>query len=119
MTWQQQLNNKRKAEGYYGCIAPDGWKDIVLETDEMLSHIDPNYKIAQIKEKYGTLRYYFDSEYVYPAVQERIMFAITVWAENRSSTTCEECGKYGKLRTDRYYIRTLCEECREEGDELL
>lgn len=110
-TWQQKLNNARKAEGHYGCIAPDGWKNIVLETDEMLNHVDPDYKIAQVKEKYGTLRYYFDSNCDYGSVERKIMDAIIVWAETLSAHTCEHCGKNGKLRTETYYMRTLCDEC--------
>ena len=113
-TWQEELNNKRKSEGYYGCIAPDGWKEIVLKADEMLSYIDPDYKIAQIKEKFGTLRYYFDSKYRYNTTQGEIMNAITVWAERRSETTCESCGKWGELRDERYWIVTLCDTCNEE-----
>lgn len=113
-TWQQELNDKRLAEGgWYGCIAPDGWKDIVLKADNMLAHIDPDYKIMQIKEKFGTLRYYFGSNLEYYSVEHDIMHAIEVWAEQRSANTCEVCGKFGELRTDRYWIVTLCDDCND------
>jgi hypothetical protein len=115
MTWQQELNDKRlKTKGWYGCIAPDGWKEIVLRADSMLAHIDPDYQIHQIKEKFGTLRYYFGSKYAYDTVQGQIMNAITTWAEHRSQYTCEACGKFGELRTERYWIVTLCDTCDEE-----
>jgi hypothetical protein len=111
VSWQEELNtNRLKTKGWYGCIAPDGWKDIVLETDEMLAYIDPDYEIHQIKEKFGTLRYYYGSEHNFSSIQGKIMYAITQAAEARSSRTCEVCGKYGELDTSKYYIRTLCEE---------
>jgi hypothetical protein len=115
MTWQKELNEKRvKDKAWYGCIAPDGWKDIVLKADEMFAHIDPNYQIFQIKEKFGTLRYYFGSTHEYDSIEYSIMRAIEVWAERRSESTCESCGKYGELRTERYWIVTLCDTCNEE-----
>jgi len=115
VTWQEELNRKRvKDKAWYGCIAPDGWKDIVLKADEMLAHIDPDYQIFQIKEKFGTLRYYFGSNHDFDSVEYDIMRAIEVWAEQRSQWTCESCGKFGELRTDRYWIVTLCDTCNEE-----
>jgi hypothetical protein len=108
--WQQELNAKRlKTRGWYGCIAPDGWKEIVLKADEMLAFIDPDYEIHQIKEKFGTLRYYFGT--TKSGVESDIMYAVERWAESRSASTCERCGKFGELRTEDYYIVTLCDDC--------
>lgn len=110
MTWQEELNAKRLASGgWYGCIAPDGWKDIVLQADAMMAFIDPDYKIQQVKEKFGTLRFYYESSK--QGVELSILEAIATAAENDSATTCEECGKYGTLRDKRYYIQTLCDGC--------
>lgn len=118
MTWQEELNNKRlKTKGWYGCIAPDGWKDIVLEADEMLAYIDPDYEIHQIKEKFGTLRYYFGSKYGFDSIEGKIMYAISSSAETKSSGTCEICGKWGELDTSKYYVRTLCDEHGEHDNE--
>lgn len=112
MSWQDDLNDARleKGSGWYGCIAPDGWKDIVLQTNEMLSHIDPDYKILQIKEKFGSLRYYYGSAIENPT-EQRIMSAIEGWAESKSSHTCQDCGKYGGIRTQFHWILTLCDTC--------
>lgn len=110
MTWQEELNAKRLAGGgWYGCIAPDGWKDIVLQADAMMAFIDPDYKIQQVKEKFGTLRFYYESSK--QGVELSILEAIATAAENDSATTCEACGKYGMLRDKRYYIQTLCDGC--------
>jgi hypothetical protein len=117
--WQDELNSKRlKTRGWYGCIAPDGWKDIVLKADEMLSFIDPDYEIHQIKEKFGTLRYYYGSTVTHGSVQSDIMRAIETWAERRSAFTCETCGKFGELR-ELSWIRTLCDECHSSEPSLV
>lgn len=118
MTWQDDFNKKRLAKGgWYGCIVDDGWKNIVLEADAMLSFIDPNYKINQVKEKFGTLRFYFETEKPYGKVEHNIMDAIVRAAEFRSTYTCEWCGKYGEIRTDQYYVLTLCDECSDKRKE--
>jgi hypothetical protein len=111
-SWQEELNSKRlKERGWYGCIAPDGWKEIVLKADEMLASIDPDYEIHQIKEKFGTLRYYFGTTFEYGTIQSNVMYAIKKWAESMSAATCERCGKFGELRTETYYIVTMCDDC--------
>lgn len=116
-TWQEEFNDLRKADGgWYGCIVNDGWKKLVLDVDEMLVKIDPNYKICQVKEKFGTLRYYYDTQLEYGTVERKMMDAIVEAAEFRSSITCERCGKYGELRTQRYYVLTLCDACDKERD---
>jgi hypothetical protein len=117
--WQEELNAKRlKTKGWYGCIAPNGWKDIVLKADEMLAFIDPDYEIHQIKEKFGTLRLYFGTTFEFGTVQSNIMYSIERWAESMSATTCESCGKSGELRTETHYIVTMCNDCNANRLEL-
>lgn len=43
--------------GVYIC---EGWVEPVIELDKKLAEINPNYRIHQIKEKFGRLRYYCD-----------------------------------------------------------
>lgn len=117
MSWQEEFNDKRLAKGgWYGCIVQDGWKELVLETDAMLLRMDPDYKICQVKEKFGTLRYYYDSELEYGTIERKIMDAIIDAAEAKSAGICEWCGKYGELRTQRYYVLTLCDGCDKDRD---
>ncbi len=122
MSWQEDLNTKRlRTRGWYGCIAPDGWQKIVEETDAMLAHIDPEYEIHQVKEKYGTLRYYFGTWHEPDTIESKIMNAIERAAEYRSSFTCQICGKSGETRWNLPWVQTLCDEHYEpyeEKDEL-
>lgn len=88
-----------------------GWIHIIADLNEQISYIDPHYKIAQIKEKFGTLRYYvdlsFDKENYLPYIIVRIL---TANAENLSSHTCEQCGELGRL-TSTSWRKTLCDSC--------
>jgi hypothetical protein len=56
---------------------------------------------SQVKEKYGTLRFYYDGG------DERISGMVTL-AEGMSAVTCEQCGSPGKIRNGGW-IQTLCE----------
>jgi hypothetical protein len=55
----------------------------------------------QVKEKYGTLRFYYDGG------DERISGMVTL-AEGMSEVTCEQCGAPGLSRHGGW-VRTLCE----------
>jgi antirestriction protein ArdC len=103
----------------YGLECGAGWKDIIDRTHEKLKYIDPDYKIAQIKEKFGGLRYYFDPSFDYGSIQVDIMDDIVRAAEYEASITCELCGACGwgkevELRIDRGYYYTYCKECSDK-----
>lgn len=113
----------RIPDGWGRWISHDkGWYPLVCSTNEMLSYIDPDYEIHQVKEKYGTLRYYYGSKLPYESTQNKIMEAIVDRAEYLSSLTCEVCGKarFGeyenldrtvKLRNSGGWVKTLCSPC--------
>ena len=74
---------------------------------------------TQVKEKFGTLRFYFDTEFNYETVQHKIMESIICYAEEKSARTCEVCGtnEYGKTVKNRqvgYWYKTECLECAKE-----
>lgn len=60
-------------------------------------------RAAQVKEKFGTLRFYmtFETEVISKLIRK---------AEKKSAITCEKCGKKGKLR-DNGWLITLCNSC--------
>lgn len=68
---------------------------------EFIPESVPPVTVAQIKEKFGGLRFYYDGgdEYIRGAVR---------MAEYMADQTCEECGAPGKHRTGGW-IRTLCD----------
>lgn len=88
-----------------------GWYNLIYTLtnyiDRRLEHLNKdggNRKvvIAQIKEKFGGLRYYADGDL------DENMYGAIDFAESLSYTICEECGEPGKLRTGGW-IRTLCD----------
>lgn len=96
-------------EGKYGGFAcgPGWWPMLETLCGVIQSHIDqskgkcPQVVIEQIKEKFGSLRFYYQGgdEFVGGAV----------WlAESLSSGMCEECGAPGH-RTSGGWIKTLCD----------
>lgn len=102
----------------FGFECGDGWFQIIdnlskaLETLNKLGTI--KIQATQVKEKYGTLRFYyiifFDDKYTKEEINSFnvLINNLVEEAETLSETTCEECGNTGKLRYDIGWIRCLC-----------
>lgn len=92
----------------FGFECGDGWFKIIRNlSGQIYSHLAKkgkkhlnDFQVSQVKEKYGTLRYYYygGDEQIDKWVNE---------AEKASETTCEECGADGKTRGKGWYT-TLC-----------
>lgn len=107
-----------------------GWRPLLWELHEQLGNAGISYETLQAKEKFGTLRVYISvaGEW-HPAFDLTIPGEGTItWHEGgsetwkkamdivhaveaRSASICEDCGEPGILRTDRSWLRTLCEAC--------
>ncbi|WP_237080285.1 hypothetical protein [Mycobacteroides abscessus] len=89
-----------------------GWYPIVIELDQQLAAIDPDYELHQVKEKLGGLRYYFRaSESITEADRQR-MDELVDAAEERCEVACEMCGEPGvRHATPHGWLRTLCVAC--------
>lgn len=105
----------------WGFECGNGWYQIIKEAASKLEPLIVAAKTAspeawewgyvhatQVKEKYGTLRFYLST-----GTDE--MFAIVDEAERQSSVTCETCGKPGKLRGKGWYY-TACRKHTRVGD---
>jgi RNA polymerase-binding transcription factor DksA len=111
-----------------------GWYPLLVELDEQLRALLPNYVIHQVKEKFGGLRYYWDpgeevrdpsdpggeaivgGEAAIAERERRIELAhkLVASAERRAGATCELCGAAGQLhRTRAGKYKTLCADCAE------
>jgi hypothetical protein len=110
---------KMFAGKYGGFAVGSGWYPI-LETlcANIQSHIDWRVKqgqdiaqveVAQIKEKFGGLRFY------YSGGDDEISGMVRM-AEAWADIACEECGAAGKRRSGGW-IRTLCDRHEEEHQE--
>lgn len=94
---------------------PPGWVGLVARLHHRILEIAPDYELEQVKEKYGTLRYYValpsDDRALHEAVE-----ALIDEAEEESARTCEMCGRAGDLINPNHpdwtaadvYERTRC-----------
>lgn len=83
-----------------------GWAELLTELHEKLEFLAKaqgcDYTVSQIKEKFGTLRFYANCT--------DIMQDCISAAEHQSSFVCEGCGDYGTLRKGGW-LKTLCDKC--------
>jgi len=92
----------------------EGWFPLIQRLHNDILKIDPDYKIYQIKEKFGGLRFYYAPSN--PEFCEQINGLIRN-AERISLLTCEVTGKPGELMRKGKYgqFKTLHYSFREEG----
>lgn len=81
-----------------------GWHPLIEECHIELKAVDPDYQILQIKEKFGGLRFYFETLNAdkYPKMHE-----IVRKYEAKSLTVCEITGNGGTLHKKGFRVKTL------------
>jgi hypothetical protein len=97
----------------------DGWYPIIDSLcGNIQNHIDwqnrqgekvPQVVATQVKEKFGTLRFYYSGG-------DDVIDGMVRMAESWSAVACEECGAPG-TQNSRGWIKTLCKTHRRERDE--
>jgi hypothetical protein len=103
---------KMFAEPYGGFCCGEGWWPILEALCGQIQHhinwknkqseVVPQVTVAQIKEKFGGLRFY------YTGGDEQIRGMVSM-AESWAAHSCETCGSPGKSR-EGGWIKTLCDE---------
>jgi hypothetical protein len=107
-----------------------GWHPLVIKLIEDLEQLGWNGRLAQIKEKFGGLRFYIGDSPIRVDVigvgsfskeesndpQTKLYARIRI-AEDDSFHICEWCGKPGTTGNHGhgYWILTLCPECAEKN----
>lgn len=86
-----------------------GWVKKVYAEGKLKQVEVPTFVASQVKEKFGTLRFYYSGGDDY-------IDAIVRFAESMSGKVCEVCGAPGKLG-GHGYISTKCEKHRDESSE--
>lgn len=81
----------------------EGWYPLIKDLITDLINLGWNKEITQVKEKWGTLRFYINEG-------NKEIFKRIDKAEEESENTCEITGKVGELRTDIGWYRVLCDE---------
>lgn len=100
--WDQNVKYAKKWESE-GTLIPEYKK--YLDPEAKNPFAPGNFSVQQVKEKFGTLRFYYDGG------DEAFGGAVTM-AESLTHRVCEECGNRGELRQGGW-LRTLCDPCAE------
>lgn len=91
----------------YALKNPEAKMPPIAELEAILAKaIEDLPRIEQVKEKFGSLRFYVANST--PEIDNYIAFA-----EAMSTVTCEECGAPGERRNDGW-IKTLCDKHHKE-----
>jgi hypothetical protein len=103
----------------WGFECGDGWYNILNQLmGNIQHHIDwknrngevvPQVTLDQVKEKFGTLRFY------YTGGDDYISGMVTM-AEAMSGCTCESCGNPAERDSNGGWVRTICDPCEEQRD---
>lgn len=91
-----------------------GWWPLIEAVHQTLKTLDPEYVPVQIKEKFGSLRYYFRADNADRETLKAMSAAVQV-AERASTSICELCGKKGTIGpgvSSQYWMRCLCSDHR-------
>ncbi len=105
----------------WGFECGDGWFNILNQLmGNIQHHIDwkekqgkpvPQVTLDQVKEKFGTLRFYYTGG-------DEYISGLVSMAEAMSGVTCEECGNTGE-RHGGGWVRTLCDVHEESYQERI
>ena len=103
----------RFAKGWIICIdCGTGWDEILATLHKEIIKVRPDYKLHQVKEKFGELRFYVADD-AHDAADDFINTLIE-HAEAAAATTCQYCGKPGELRNNHGWLYTLCDTCQKD-----
>lgn len=123
--WKQDLLDRHKPYVWAGIDCDEGWRPLV-EAFYALADKHPCVVVAQVKEKYGTLRLYWDHDHekcqqLYwdkeaqsmtlrdPEKHYSQLQGLVDGLDYASGFVCELCGKFGRVRGGSW-VRTLCDE---------
>ena len=103
----------------WGICCGIGWYEILDDLCKNLHKMFTDLKlegedyptVVQVKEKYGTLRFYMGNMKKLSKEDQEKAYAFINEAERRSGITCEKCGQPGS-EAPGSWIKVLCGVCR-------
>ena len=101
----------------WGISTGDGWYWLIDRLCAAIqAHVDgvkgkiKQVEALQVKEKYGTLRFYVDGA-------DEVVRSWISYTEYLSGYTCEVCGATdGACTNEKGWLKTRCRRCRERGN---
>lgn len=100
----------------WGIEHGDGWFKLFYELNEKIANYlklfkkkdRPDFYWSQIKEKFGTARWYYGEG-------DDIISDLVSYNEDKTAQTCETCGEWGKVRGKGWHY-TACNEHAQPED---
>ncbi len=102
--YKDRFEDPKNSLMIFGVECEDGWYDLIYKLSSDLTALNENIVATQVKQKYGTLRFYITSgsDAAYDLIDK---------AEQLSATVCEKCGSPCGQLIPGGWIYTLCKEC--------
>lgn len=114
-------DGEKEPVSMFGFECGNGWYKIL---ENLIDHIDRYihhkykrqgtefyFKITQIKEKFGGLRFYYDGG-------DDAIFELVRYVENQSYHTCEFCGTNQEIMRSQGWVITACKPCATTHENL-
>lgn len=89
-----------------------GWEPLIRELEVKLNALG-DFKIDQVKEKFGSLRYYATIDTEDKETYQAFRTAIEE-AEEKSEHLCEECGEPAEIKEYNGWMKAYCDQHRDE-----
>lgn len=84
---------------------PEGWRQLIIDLHNELVQVAPEYRVSQVKEKFGGLRFYTNIAHEEGCPSQAILRKY----EEQSIETCDVCGSSGKIGTiNGSYVAARC-----------
>jgi len=94
----------------WGIAVENGWYTIIDCLCNAIQNYNVETEAAQVKEKFGGLRFYYEGG-------DDFVAGLVRMAEEMSYCTCEYCGSTKLVSQTKGWIKTLCEDCMILEDE--
>lgn len=108
--WKEQIFANASDDAVTGYVeCDDGWKDLICDLYDALLATGIAFKVSQVKQKWGGLRFYVDM--TDPDADTDRPQKLIEEAEERSFSICEACGAKGEPGGG-LCVKTLCPPCR-------
>lgn len=89
-----------------------GWIPLIVDLHKQISSLISDYRIYQIKEKFGSLRYYADFTISIENIKNfEYLSELIHTTELKSQTICDICTQPGTLRNHSFIYKTRCDSC--------
>lgn len=99
-----------RAKGSFELLGLTGWYSLAEELSTKIAELMPDFRLLQIKEKYGEMRYYWSSIDFHNNTKQ--VWELVDDYEMRSRKTCSLCGKDNARQVSlSNWIHTLCTDC--------